>query len=212
VWERASARRPHEYAGDPRARADERASGMMPIVAIEVVPYSHDWPVQFHWVAEDLRQALRRVCVESIEHVGSTSVPGLAARPVLDIDVIVQAEDVLDAVAALEAVGYCHQGDLGVTGREAFRAPDDEPRRNVYVCRAETIHVRNHLAVRDVLRTRPHLRKEYAATKLDLASDPAMDIRTYVDRKSTVLQKVLREAGLHEHERQEIWRVNHTSG
>ena len=125
---------------------------------IDVVPYSARWRVEFDLVAGDLRTALVGVCSATVEHVGSTSVPGLASKPVLDIDVVVDESDVPAAVAALESVGYVHRGDLGVTGREAFIAPDDEPRRHVYVCQAGTLNVRNHLAVRDVLRSRDDLR------------------------------------------------------
>lgn len=176
-----------------------------------VVPYSPDWPQQFEQVAQELRSTLAPVCPARVEHVGSTSVPGLAAKPVLDIDVIVDAEHVEAAVAALEALGYRHRGDLGVAGREAFHAPDEDPRRHVYVCRAGTLHVRNHLAVREVLRNRPDLREEYAAVKLELAAQPDIDIDTYVARKSAVLQRVLAESDLTDAERQEVLRLNDPS-
>lgn len=130
-----------------------------------------------------------------MEHVGSTSVPGLAAKPILDIDVVVEPADVPAAVSALESLGYEHRGDLGVAGREAFHAPDDGVRRNVYACAAGTTHVRNHLAVRDVLRGRPDLRDEYAAVKRSLAAEPDMDIHTYLARKSGVVQRVLDASG-----------------
>ena len=134
--------------------------------------------------------------------------PGLAAKPILDIDVIVEGAEMAAAVTALESIGYVHRGDLGVTDREAFFAPDESPRRNVYVCRAGTLHVRNHLAVRDVLRRRPDLRDEYAAVKLELASEPDMDIDTYIARKSAVLQRVLAASDITEDERLEILRLN----
>ena len=178
---------------------------------IDVVPYSPDWPVHFERVARDLRVALAVVPGARVEHVGSTSVPGLAAKPILDIDVIVEADQVAPAVAALEAVGYVHRGDLGVAGREAFRAPDEDPRRHVYVCRAETLSVRNHLAVRDVLRVRADLRDAYAEVKVALAADPSMDMDTYLAGKSAVLQEVLAAADLTEDERREILRVNDPS-
>ncbi len=120
--------------------------------------------------------------------------PGLAAKPILDIDVVVDARDVPAAITALESVGYVHRGDLGVAGREAFHAPD-APRRHVYVCTAGTTNVRNHLAVRDVLRSRDDLRDAYAAVKTALAADPAMDIDTYLAGKSAVLQEVLAASG-----------------
>ncbi|GAA1973727.1 hypothetical protein GCM10009798_38670 [Nocardioides panacihumi] len=180
----------------------------MPVV---VVPYSSDWPVHFEQVARDLRAALAAVPSATVEHVGSTSVPGLAAKPILDIDVIVEGVDMDAAVAALVTVGYAHRGDLGVADREAFASPDEEPRRHVYVCRAGTLNVRNHLAVRDALRARPDLRDEYAATKLALAADAAMDIDTYIARKSTVLQKVLAASDLTPDERLRILRLNDPS-
>lgn len=180
-------------------------------MSVVVVEYSPDWPRQFARVAAGLRQALHGLPSVAVEHVGSTSVPGLAAKPTLDIDVVVPRPDVGSAVAALTAVDYEHRGDLGVVDREAFRAPDGEPRRNVYVCVEGSLSLRNHLAVRDVLRRRPDLRDEYAAVKRDLAADPAMHIDTYVARKSAVLQKVLAESNLTEAERLEIWRLNDPS-
>jgi GrpB-like predicted nucleotidyltransferase (UPF0157 family) len=180
-------------------------------MAIEVLPYSEDWPAQFERVAAILRAALAGVPGASVEHVGSTSVPGLAAKPIIDIDVLVEPPEVPAAVTALESVGYTHRGDLGVTGREAFQAPDQDPRRNVYVCQNGTLNVRNHLAVRDVLRRRDDLRDEYAAVKLSLAADPNMDIDTYIARKSQVLQKILAESELTDEERLLIWKLNDPS-
>lgn len=115
------------------------------------------------------------------------------------------------AVAALESIGYVHRGDLGLVDREAFRAPDDAPRRNVYVCRANTLNVRNHLAVRDVLRARNDLRDMYGAVKLSLAAEPEMNIDSYIARKSAILQKVLAVTELAADERLEILRLNDPS-
>ena len=163
-------------------------------MSIEVVDWSPSWAEQYDEVAAVLRAALADVTSARVEHVGSTSVPGLATKPILDIDVIVEARDVPTAVAALESVGYVHRGDLGVVGRVAFHAPGP-PRRNVYVCAAGTANVRNHLAVRDVLRTRGDLRDAYADVKRALAADPEMDIDTYIAGKSAVLQQVLEASG-----------------
>jgi GrpB-like predicted nucleotidyltransferase (UPF0157 family) len=129
-------------------------------------------------------------------------------NPSWDIDVIVEALHMRSAIAAVESVGYVHRGDLGVAGREAFNAPDHRPRRNVYVCAAGTLGVRNHLAVRDVLRRRDELWAAYAAVKLELDADPTMNIDTYIARKSAVLRKVLAEADLTPDEREQILRLN----
>jgi GrpB-like predicted nucleotidyltransferase (UPF0157 family) len=180
-------------------------------VAVEVVPYSEQWPVRFAEVATALSRALEGVPVVAIEHVGSTSVPGLPAKPILDVDVIVRRPHVSAAIAALVEAGYAHQGDLGLTDRECLSAPDDDPRRNVYVCVEGTLHVRNHLAVRDVLRARADLRERYGAVKTQLARRPEMDIDTYVEAKSGVLQEVLAASELSEDERATILAVNSRS-
>ncbi|MFT4081090.1 MAG: DUF2332 family protein [Nocardioides sp.] len=180
-------------------------------MAIEVVPYSPAWPDQFEQVASSLRAAVREIASATVEHVGSTAVPGLAAKPVIDIDVLVGAADVPAAVAALVSLGYQHRGDLGVHGREAFRAPDDHPRRHVYVCQRDALSARNHLAVRDVLRRRADLREEYGATKLTLAADRSMDIDRYLAGKSAVLNRILATADLTREERRQIWMLNDPS-
>ncbi|WP_328529546.1 GrpB family protein [Nocardioides sp. NBC_00368] len=180
-------------------------------MGIEVTAYDPGWPIRFEEVAETLRRALTDGPEARVEHVGSTSVPGLAAKPILDIDVIVAPEDVPAAVKALVRIGYRHRGDLGVVGREAFFAPDDDPVRHVYVCAAGTLNVRNHLAVREVLRSRDDLRDEYAAVKLALAADPDMDIDTYLARKSDVLQKILAVSDLTDAERRQILSLNDPS-
>ncbi|WP_256840398.1 GrpB family protein [Ornithinimicrobium faecis] len=177
-------------------------------MTVEVVPADPEWGRQFERVADDLGGALRSLPVHAIEHVGSTSVPGLAAKPILDIDVLVMSEDIPAAINALEAAGYTHQGDLGVPGREAFLAPDDSPRRHVYLSTPDNLHIKNHLAVRDVLRSRTDLRDEYAAVKLALATEPHIDSDTYGARKSEVLQKVLAESSLSEHELRAVLLLN----
>lgn len=174
---------------------------------LEVVPHDDVWAAQFETVAADLLDALGGISAR-VEHVGSTSVPGLAAKPVLDIDVVVDADDVVRATRAMEDIGYQHRGNLGVPDREAFFAPDAEPRRHVYLCTTDTLAVRNHLAVRDVLRERADLRDAYAAVKQQLADSPDMDIVTYTARKSEVLQRVLAQSDLTPEELRAIHLLN----
>jgi GrpB-like predicted nucleotidyltransferase (UPF0157 family) len=164
---------------------------------IVVVPYDPSWPQQFGRIAAHLGTALADVAVVAIEHVGSTSVPGLAAKPVLDIDVIVDSDDIAAASVALERVGYEALGDLGVPERFAFQAPDDDPRRHVYVCVAGSLQLRNHLVVRDVLRVDDGLRADYEAVKWRLVGETD-DIDQYTFGKTDVLLRILRQGGLHD--------------
>lgn len=177
-------------------------------MAVTVVPYSTEWPAQFERARASLRAALGDLPIVGIEHVGSTSVPGLAAKPVIDVDIIVSRPQLRPAIDALRAAGYTHRGDLGVRDRESLAAPDADPQRNVYVCVENTLHLRNHLAVRKILRERPDLRDRYGAVKTQLASDPTMDIPKYLALKSPVLQEILALSDLTEAEKREILELN----
>ncbi|MCS6556372.1 GrpB family protein [Curtobacterium flaccumfaciens] len=179
---------------------------------IEVVEYRSSWPERFRQLHDAYAAALDDADVpfRSIEHVGSTSVPGLAAKPVLDVDVVVDAADVPAAVAAMAAmatIGFEPLGELGVPDRQAFRAPERFAPTNTYVVAAGSLALRNHLAVRDVLRADPVLRDEYAAVKRRAATE-AEDIDDYIERKSDVLSRVLRAGGLTDDERAAITATN----
>ena len=161
---------------------------------IEVVPYDPLWPVRFARTRDDLVTALAAVPTLAIEHVGSTSVPGLDAKPVLDIDVVVNRQDLHPAIDAIVLAGYEHRGDLGIPDRHCLRAPNDGLRRRVYVVVEGSLALRNHLTVRDALRASASLRAEYAALKHRLAAE-VEDIDSYVAGKTDLLVRVLSEAG-----------------
>lgn len=163
---------------------------------VEVVAYDPAWPARFEAARARLLDALRDVPVLAIEHVGSTSVPGLAAKPIIDIDVVVERPVVVMAAAALERAAYVGMGDLGVTDRFAFRAPDKDPRRNVYVVVAGSLSLRNHLGVRRALREDDGLRDRYAAVKLELAQRDYRDLGGYVADKSPIVAQILARSGL----------------
>jgi GrpB-like predicted nucleotidyltransferase (UPF0157 family) len=89
------------------------------------------WPRTFAML-RDRAWPLVAPFAETIEHVGSTSVPGLAAKPVIDLDVIAPSRDaVMLAIRALASLGYRHVGDLDIPGREALREPAGDPRHNL---------------------------------------------------------------------------------
>src|ERR1043166_1035015 len=95
-------------------------------------PVRPEWPRVFQEIADRLLPMLVDVPVE-IEHVGSTAVPGLASKPIIDIDIVVErSDDIPLVIERLAALGYEHQGDRGVTGREAFGAPDGSPDHHLY--------------------------------------------------------------------------------
>jgi len=171
---------------------------------IEVVEYRASWPERFAGLRAQYAAALEAAAVpHRIEHVGSTAVPGLAAKPVIDVDVVVHPEHVTAAVQALATLGFEPSGDLGIPDRQAFRTPDRFAPSNTYVVAEGSLALRNHLGVRDVLRSDTALRDEYAAVKRR-AARTAADIDDYLEQKSDVLDRILRAAGLTDEERASI--------
>lgn len=162
---------------------------------ITVVEYDPSWPTTFATLKSRALAALGAIAV-SIEHVGSTSVPGLAAKPIIDIDVIVPSTtDVANVIKRLETIGYQHQGNLGIDGREAFHSPPNLPEHHLYVCVQGAVALANHLAVRDYLRRNATAARAYSALKMRLAQSFPTDIDRYVDGKTDFLLGVLRECG-----------------
>lgn len=174
---------------------------------IEVVDYDAAWPERFAILRDRLEPAVGDVAI-AIEHVGSTSVPGLAAKPVIDIDVIVHAANLPIAIERITALGYEHLGEMGVPQREAFRAPDDLPRHNLYVTVDGCVSLRNHLAVRDYLRANPEAARAYGELKKKLAVTCEGDIDRYVAGKSEFISAILSRSGLSEEELLAIRAVN----
>jgi GrpB-like predicted nucleotidyltransferase (UPF0157 family) len=163
--------------------------------AVVVVDYDPAWPDVFAALRARIWPAVADLAA-AIEHVGSTSVPGLAAKPIIDFDVVVPAaERVPEVIERLAGLGYRHRGDLGVPGREAFYRPPATVAHQVYVCVAGIVSLRNHLAVRDYLRAYPHVASEYGALKKELARRFPDDIDSYIDGKSELLGRILAASG-----------------
>lgn len=164
--------------------------------AAVVLPYDPDWAARFAAIRERVWPAISDLAL-AMEHVGSTSVPGLAAKPVIDIDVVIRAAGDLDAVAVrLAALGYERRGDLGISQREAFREPPGSARHSLYVCPQGAVPLRNHLGLRDYLRAHPEAAARYGALKLALAAAHADDINAYVRGKTDFVIGILRQVGL----------------
>jgi GrpB-like predicted nucleotidyltransferase (UPF0157 family) len=172
---------------------------------IAVVEYDPAWPGRFEQLRQEYAAAMAaaRVPVVAIEHVGSTSVPGLAAKPVIDCDIIVAEPDVAAASHALARLGFTPVGDLGIPLRWAFKEPDRLAGTNTYVIVAGCLSLRNHLAVRDTLRADADLREQYAAVKRRVAATAA-GIDEYGRGKNAVVQQILAAAGLTDAERASI--------
>jgi GrpB-like predicted nucleotidyltransferase (UPF0157 family) len=174
---------------------------------IVVVDPDPDWPKVFESLRSTLWPALADIAL-SIEHVGSTSVPGLAAKPVIDVDVVVPPERVAEGILRLIALGYEHLGERGVPGRDAFRRPPASPLHHLYLCPSNSPALANHLAVRDHLRSDPEAARIYGDLKRCLAIEFADDVEGYVEAKTEFLLGILRARGFGRDALEEIERIN----
>jgi GrpB-like predicted nucleotidyltransferase (UPF0157 family) len=170
-------------------------------VVITVVEYDPAWPRRFQALRDEYAGAMAAagVPVTAFEHVGSTSVPGLAAKPVIDLDIVVLEADVAAASGVLVSLGFAPLGELGIPLRWAFKEPARLAGTNTYVIVDGCLSLRNHLAVRDLLRADAALRAEYAAVKREAGASSA-NIDEYGQAKSPTVQKILAAAGLTEAE------------
>lgn len=170
-----------------------------------VVPYDPTWPVTFEELRRVLAVGLGDVAL-AIHHVGSTAVPGLAAKPIIDIDVEISSRKHLaEVIRRLGGLGYRHCGDQGLPGREAFGRDDfaEVPRdgsgrlwaaHHLYVCASDCEELRRHLLFRDWLRTHPGRSAEYGLLKQRLAEAFRDDRDSYVEGKTELVESIVREA------------------
>ena len=163
-----------------------------------VVDYDASWPLTFATLRAPIWEALQGIAL-SVEHVGSTSVPGLAAKPIIDIDVVVPSRAEISAtVERLADLSYVHSGDLGIEDREAFKSPVGLPAHHLYACVQGCVALENHLTLREYLRRNPPTAAAYGQLKKKLAEQFPADIESYVAGKTDFLVEVLRGAGLPE--------------
>jgi GrpB-like predicted nucleotidyltransferase (UPF0157 family) len=147
------------------------------------------WPRLFEAEAERLRRALPVDLAPDMEHIGSTAVPGLDAKPVVDVMIGVKApERIGDLVALLEGLGYESLGEAGVPGRWALRRRNSAPAYNISVVAHEGHRWRQNLCVRDLLRTDPEAAPRYAAAKWQAIESGALTLFAYSDAKRSFIE------------------------
>ncbi|MCL6457140.1 MAG: GrpB family protein [Gorillibacterium sp.] len=164
-----------------------------PTKVVQVEPYNPEWRVEFERIKTMLLSYIGDI-VLAIEHVGSTSVEGLAAKPIIDLDVVIDSYTALpDIIERLGREGFTHEGNLGIEGREAFKrtGTDGLMSYHLYVCPKDGRGYLEHIALRDYLRTNETARNEYGALKLRLAEAYRYDIDQYCDNKTEFVREIL---------------------
>jgi GrpB-like predicted nucleotidyltransferase (UPF0157 family) len=159
---------------------------------VRVVPYDSEWPALYAAEIARIDPFLAsHGVVLHLEHSGSTSVPGLGAKPIIDI-LAGRASDTEreKAVAALVAAGYTYRGEQGISGRDFFRRGD--PRQyHLHLTAVGSAFWHDHRAFRDFLRASPAAAAEYAALKSELAARFPFDRESYINGKTAFVQRIL---------------------
>jgi GrpB-like predicted nucleotidyltransferase (UPF0157 family) len=169
---------------------------------ITIVPYRSEWPAEFEAIGRTIRQAMGALAVR-IDHIGSTSVPGLAAKDILDIQITVHDLD-HPVERALDRIGYARLEGIwkdhvppGEPESPAewtkwiFRPPEGARRTNVHVRVEGRLNQRYPLLFRDYLRAHPAVAEAYALVKLALARSKPDDVEAYYDVKDPVCDIIM---------------------
>lgn len=183
-----------------------------------IVPHNTAWKLEFDELRAVLLSLLEGYNID-VQHVGSTAIPGLLAKPVLDIDIIIEDKALIYGISKrLENVGYLCRGEQGISGRYAFRqqAVNTPQLKNlkgwrkhhIYVCYSDSLALKNHLLFRDALLNDKKLVEEYSQLKAGLIREIEMTREMYTRRKTDFIISVLTTLGLDQDELNEIASAN----
>jgi GrpB-like predicted nucleotidyltransferase (UPF0157 family) len=185
-----------------------------------IEPYNPIWKTEFENIKRVISTELNDIIPQiDIQHVGSTSVEGLFAKPILDIDIIIVNKTLLNTITLrLEKIGYNAKGEQGIPGRFAFRQKSEYvPLTNnnrkwqshhLYVCYADSLALKNHILFRDFLNNNEELKEKYSELKKSLTENFAITREEYTSKKTEFIVSVLAMAGLDERSLREITNVN----
>ena len=163
-----------------------------------VLPYDKAWKNDFVKIKKEREGALGDLIV-GIEHIGSTSVEGMFAKPCIDMDVIIKDYSAFDSIVSkLGEIGYIHEGNLGIPDREAFKYSEKPhlKKHHLYVCPQYSEELHRHVTFRDFLRSHGEAAKKYGAAKKTAAQLFPDDNDKYMEYKSTCIEELYLLCGL----------------
>ncbi|TXK76125.1 GrpB family protein [Paenibacillus sp. N3.4] len=162
---------------------------------VMVSEYNDDWKQKFSEESQKITDIFGNELVD-IHHIGSTSVPGLKAKPIIDIMPVVKDIKKIDSLnEQMTGLGYECMGELGMKGRRYFRKGGDNRTHQVHVFQRDNNEdITRHMAVRDYLRTHPDEANRYGDLKESLAKRFPRDIEAYMDGKDAFVKELERKA------------------
>ena len=161
-----------------------------------VEEYNCNWIYEFEKLKAYFQKILNNL-IMSIEHVGSTSVYGLAAKPIIDIDVVIKDYNNFNNIKSrLKKYGYYYEGELGIKDRHAFRYDENRNKfmaHHLYVCPENSDELKKHIAFRDYLRLHKDDMKKYSEIKLKGANIYPDNIEGYMAYKSSFIDNLYKK-------------------
>ena len=165
--------------------------------SVVVEKWNPKWKDEFERIVDSLGEDVIYNSVK-IEHVGSTSVEGLSAKPIIDLDIVIENDKFEIIKRLLNDKGYKHEGDLGIEGREAFSYSGKEElmTHHLYVCPKNSKELFKHITFRNFLENNPALAAEYSKVKEQAAVLYPDDIDKYMEFKSEIIEKIYKKCRL----------------
>ncbi|MBA2176065.1 GrpB family protein [Halobacillus locisalis] len=161
---------------------------------VEVYAYDENWPLKFTEEASKLRELFRSELID-IHHIGSTSVPELKAKPIIDIMPVVKDISIVDTYNdAMKGIGYEPKGENGIPGRRYFEKGGNARSHHVHIYQGGSDDITRHLVFRDYLIAHPTERDDYGELKERLARQFPYDIESYINAKNHLVDEIQQKA------------------
>ena len=160
-----------------------------------VEKYNPEWPKWFEEIKAYLGEKINKACLR-IEHVGSTSIPGMTAKPIIDLILVIDSERWEEIKSLLEERGYYYRGDQGIPEREVFRLTDETilPLHHLYVCPKHSFEIKRETVFREYMKTHKKDRERLCALKWSLAKKFNNDRQFYIDGKDAMCKEITKKA------------------
>jgi GrpB-like predicted nucleotidyltransferase (UPF0157 family) len=161
---------------------------------VEVIKYDENWCNQYKVEAVKLEKLFEDIFKESY-HIGSTSVPGIYSKPIIDILIVVSDIDAVDNYNhQMKERGYIPKGSFGIAGRRFFQKGAEQRTHHVHIYQKEDENIMRHLAFKEYLINHPQIAKEYSDLKIQLSQKYPYDIERYMEGKNDFIKRIEKKA------------------
>ncbi|MCK4575876.1 GrpB family protein [candidate division WOR-3 bacterium] len=161
---------------------------------LELVQYDPEWELFFDSEKKRIEKSIGKFII-AIEHIGSTSIKDMCAKPIIDIAIgLEKYDDGFECVGSLKDIGYLYLGEYGISERHYFRTDSDIVKCHIHMYEISNKEYRNHILFRDYLRSHKEDAKKYALLKHDLTQTFGNDREKYTEAKTKFINNTSKKA------------------